>query len=313
MQSIAFTDPEEFEAGVNPVAGSVRARPASGSKLSGQIWVAGFQRVGFLAINSDPFAVSIDRAAGFYGLTIAQGAAFAVSKGRQIRTFSRESAHLLTPDNAVNFRTNHRADILGTNFFVDDLEEYALRLDGDTDTFHLPRDYRVSMATSAGAGLERYLTFIWNELNRGGGILNSNLVAKELEDGLLAALVFAICETGPASNPAKLDHSDARISRAEEYLAAHLCEPISRALLAETAGVSIRSLSRGFLKRHGVGPMTFLKQRRLDAARAKLLAAEPGSTSVSETALLYGFSELSKFSASYKATFGESPSETLRR
>ena len=59
-----------------------------------------------------------------------------------------------------------------------------------------------------------------------------------------------------------------------------------------------------FLKRHGVGPMSFLRLRRLDAARTELLTAEPGSTSVSEIALRYGFYELSKFSAAYKDAFG---------
>ena len=59
--------------------------------------------------------------------------------------------------------------------------------------------------------------------------------------------------------------------------------------------------------------MSLLRQWRLDAARMELLTAEPDSTTVSEIALRFGFSNLSKFSAAYKATFGEPPSKTLQR
>jgi len=102
------------------------------------------------------------------------------------------------------------------------------------------------------------------------------------------------------------------ISRAEEYLRARLTCPVSRADLAAVAGVSIRTLSRGFAERWGTSPMGFLKQQRMEAAYRELLGAESGATSVTEVAFRYGFMHLGKFAGDYKRAFHESPSETLR-
>lgn len=313
IHSIPFANPEAFESGVEPVAGSVRTRPIHGSKLRGKVRVADLQKIGFLTIDSDPMTTRIDRAAGFYGLTITRGTPFEISDEGRTRTFNRDSAHLLTPDKAFNFRAIDGASILGTNFFVDNLQEWAYQLNGGRDTFRLPEDSRVSLARPAGASLVRYLTFIWGELNHGGGILTSDLAAKEIEDGLIAALVMAINETVANSEPGRLDRAHAGMSRAEEYLLAHLCDPVSRTELAQIAGVSIRTLSRAFLRCHGMGPMAFLKLHRLDAARRDLLLGEPGKTRITDIALRYGFGQPSKFSADYNAAFNETPSDTLFR
>ena len=154
------------------------------------------------------------------------------------------------------------------------------------------------------------LNFVWGELNHGGGILNSDLAAKEIEDGLIAALIWTVEDS---CDGARLDRSDARIQLVEEYLLAHLCDPVSRTELAQLAGVSIRTLSRSFVKRHGMGPMTYLRQHRLEAARMELLLAELGEITVTNVAIDYGFAQPSKFSAAYKATFNETPSDTLLR
>jgi AraC-like DNA-binding protein len=77
------------------------------------------------------------------------------------------------------------------------------------------------------------------------------------------------------------------------------------------SGLSVRSLTRAFQKRHGMGPIRFLRLRRLEAARRDLLAAEPGSASVTEVMHRYGFGHPGRFAAQYRRQFGESPSVTL--
>ncbi len=103
------------------------------------------------------------------------------------------------------------------------------------------------------------------------------------------------------------------IARAEKFLYANLTNAVSRSDLADAAGVSTRTLSRLFLARHGIGPMGFLRARRLDAAYRCLLAADPGSSRVTDVAIRYGFNHLGKSAMEYKKTFGESPSATLNR
>ncbi len=102
------------------------------------------------------------------------------------------------------------------------------------------------------------------------------------------------------------------VHRVQEYLQAHVHEPVSAERLAEVAGVSVRGLYAGFQEYCGVSPMLYLRNLRLDQARGDLLAVGQG-TSVSGVAMRWGFTHLGRFSAEYKARHGESPSDTLRR
>jgi transcriptional regulator GlxA family with amidase domain len=62
----------------------------------------------------------------------------------------------------------------------------------------------------------------------------------------------------------------------------------------------------------GMSPGQYARVRRLNLVRAALRRAEPATTAIAEVARQYGFCELGRFAASYRATFGEAPSTTLR-
>jgi AraC-like DNA-binding protein len=102
------------------------------------------------------------------------------------------------------------------------------------------------------------------------------------------------------------------VHRVQEYLRAHAHEPVSAAQLAEVAGCSLRGLYAGFQEFCGQSPMQYLRELRLERVRSDLLSGCI-STNVSGVALRWGFAHLGRFSAEYKARFGEQPSETLRR
>jgi AraC family ethanolamine operon transcriptional activator len=51
---------------------------------------------------------------------------------------------------------------------------------------------------------------------------------------------------------------------------------------------------------------------RLNAARRDLVRAGAGETSVTTTALRWGFGHFGRFSVDYRRMFGESPIATLR-
>jgi AraC-like DNA-binding protein len=102
------------------------------------------------------------------------------------------------------------------------------------------------------------------------------------------------------------------VRRVEEYLQAHAHEPISVDQLAALSGVSLRSLYAGFKQFCGVSPMQYLKQLRLERARAELMGHTQIDT-VAGIALRWGFDHLGRFAIDYKKRFGESPSQTLRR
>ncbi len=102
-----------------------------------------------------------------------------------------------------------------------------------------------------------------------------------------------------------------RVVLAEELMAASCTEEITAEGLAEATGVSVRSLQRAFRTHRRTTPLAFLRERRFEEARARLLA-EP-SLSVTEVALACGLVHLGRFSQGYRARFGETPSETRRR
>ena len=101
--------------------------------------------------------------------------------------------------------------------------------------------------------------------------------------------------------------------RSIEFIELHLAEPISLADIATYARMSPRSIQTGFREDLDTTPITFIRDRRLDAVRRNLLAAVPGDgLNVTQVATRWGFTHLGNFSVVYRARFGESPSTTLR-
>ena len=72
-----------------------------------------------------------------------------------------------------------------------------------------------------------------------------------------------------------------------------------------------RTLLKHFREFHGVSPMRYVRNHRLQRAREDLLGA--GALAVSEVALHWGFTHLGRFAAEYRRRFGESPSSTRAR
>jgi transcriptional regulator GlxA family with amidase domain len=103
-----------------------------------------------------------------------------------------------------------------------------------------------------------------------------------------------------------------RARRLEAWIDAHLAEPITLERLCHTAGVGARCLQKTFEVRHGTSPLDFVMQRRLDAARERLLRA-PRGAQVIDIALDVGALHMGRFAQRYRRVFGEPPSATLRR
>ncbi len=157
------------------------------------------------------------------------------------------------------------------------------------------------------------VTFLIQELDRGGGALLSSLAAKSLTDALLYLLL-----TGQPHSHSALLRSPVPaggrhyVKRIEEYLDANADRPAhargSRGVDRVSSG---RSIQAGFRAHRGCTPMEFLRARRLERAHALLLSGP--ARSVTDVALDCGFGHAGRFSIDYRARFGESPMETRRR
>ncbi|MFW8633824.1 helix-turn-helix domain-containing protein [Cribrihabitans pelagius] len=103
----------------------------------------------------------------------------------------------------------------------------------------------------------------------------------------------------------------AQIRRAQDFIHAHLSDPVSLPGIAGAAGCSLRSLQAGFQAAFGLSPMQYLRDQRLDMAHYLLLSGPPGS-SVGSIAHDCGFAHLGRFAQLYRARFGQPPSATAR-
>lgn len=171
----------------------------------------------------------------------------------------------------------------------------------------------VDISTGPGAGLLRLVEFLIKELEQPDGLHASPLARASLSDALLTALLTCaphdqshqLSAPGPLVRPGYL-------RRAETYIDAHASEPITMSDVAGVAGVSLRALQKAFVRYRGCSPKDFLKERRLELVRGRLLAADL-DTSIKAAATAAGYGNTGRFAADYKQRFGESPSATRRR
>jgi AraC-like DNA-binding protein len=142
---------------------------------------------------------------------------------------------------------------------------------------------------------------------------NERVVARaELLETLLAALGEAD-DLEPTREDQARQAQSLIVKTAEDYALSQTGERLYVSELCRAAGVSERTLEYAFKEVMGLTPMAYLTRLRLHRVRRALLAAAPGSTTVSAEALTWGFWHFGEFSQAYKRCFGELPSDTLRR
>jgi AraC family ethanolamine operon transcriptional activator len=103
------------------------------------------------------------------------------------------------------------------------------------------------------------------------------------------------------------------VRRAEEYMQAHLGDPLSVLDLCREVAVSERTLHYAYQEVRGLSPMTYFKASRLNAVRQELKTTPADAVTVHEIAQRWGFWHTGEFAADYRRLFGELPSETFHR
>lgn len=305
-----FTDPIAFENYLSPVGGEVCIRPMRGSQFRAEINMRKLQAGGLFTINADSFFAQKAPQQDFFGFTIPLNAPFAVSESGSDQAYGRHNAHLLSPGNPFTFKSEKNCHALACNILVDSLAQYKERMlqESSSSMQQLPNT-NVSLISAEGSMAFRAIVRIWVAL--GTDAMSTNAIfLQEIEDDLLSSFILLVEESHTnreAGLPAQF-----LLERAEEYISANLDKAITRDELANIASVSIRSLSRAFNRKYDLGPMEYIRHRRLDSCYIKLRGSDPLETTVTEVAMSYGFGHIGKFAITYKQAFGESPSTSLR-
>lgn len=96
-----------------------------------------------------------------------------------------------------------------------------------------------------------------------------------------------------------------------DYISANLDQPLSLATLAGRSNYSRRALQYVFRQRMGCTATQWIRARRLDLARQRLLMSSPGDN-VTSIALACGYRSMGLFSIEFQQRFHIKPSQLLR-
>ncbi len=97
----------------------------------------------------------------------------------------------------------------------------------------------------------------------------------------------------------------------EDYLDTQVHRAVHISELCAQLHISRRTLHRAFHDVLGIGPIAFLRHRRLCSIHTRLLHGRSSKLRVTNVATEFGFLELGRFSHYYAMLFGETPSQTL--
>jgi AraC-like DNA-binding protein len=171
----------------------------------------------------------------------------------------------------------------------------------------------VEPSWTAMAQLQRIHALIGQTTVSSPAILTHPEAVKSIEQALLGAVVSCLSESeSPRTNIAR-DRRLLLMRKFHALLEANLEDPIYLPELSSALGVSARTLRDCCQEHLGMGPKRYLVLRRMHFVRRALLEGSPDTTTVTDSAMRYGFWELGRFAVTYKAVFRESPSTTLQR
>jgi AraC-like DNA-binding protein len=143
------------------------------------------------------------------------------------------------------------------------------------------------------------------------------VVDPETAHGLEQQLIHAAVECFAGSSADRDTQSRRRrqntMIRFEHLLRAQPQRDLHIAELCAALDVSERLLRALCAEHLGMGPIAYDRLRRMSLVRRILRHGDGNDTTVSSVARRYGFRSAGRFSVKYRATFGESPSATLRR
>ncbi|GGQ77040.1 AraC family transcriptional regulator [Couchioplanes azureus] len=182
-----------------------------------------------------------------------------------------------------------------------------------------PADFRFDAMTAVSPAMNRLWLATHTHL--------TELLATAGDTGVPALLLSAAIDTAAAAALSVFPNTTmtvdyvpgpgrvppATVRRAVAYIDAHAADPVTAADIAAAAGVSVRALQAGFRRHLDTTPLGYQRRVRLERAHRDLQAADPttGAT-VATVARRWGFTDMSRFAADYRTTYGQPPSRTLR-
>lgn len=217
------------------------------------------------------------------------------------------------PDEDLCMRTLGESAHLVIRFERLALEKQLRRLIGAHDLGPLRFATGLDLTTSASQAWLTSVKTLLEDLNNAATSRNP-LIQKQTEQLLMSQLLLALPHSASAAMLNDPVPSTPRaIQEADDLIVNHALDLSSVGEIAESVGLSIRSLQDGFCRYLDTTPLDRLRTQKMIGVRAQLLAADRTTTTVSKVATRWGFNHFGRFSLQYKQQWGELPSETLRK
>ena len=164
----------------------------------------------------------------------------------------------------------------------------------------------------AGGTIRRMFDHLFAELEHSDTLLSNDIAIRSFEENLALCLLLGL----PHNYTERLGRQKAaaapgNVRRAEAFMRANACMPLTIAEIAEAAGCGVRALQIAFHRFRGTTPMRVLQQARLEQARTEMLRPDE-MRSLARIAAEHGFSSPTRFAQSFRRKYGVYPSKMLR-
>ena len=241
-------DPDEFQEALAPTVGESRIRPARGADFHVSLTLKLREKVGLFTARSNSIQVHQEPHLPFYGINLPLGRPLTVSQASHPHEFL-DDINLTRPDRPIDIKAAVDCRILVVILYREMLQEHVARLTRSARPLESRMQTGLSMKTPDGHALGRSLARLWSAPRPGSRTPGAQICLAELEDEVITNFILAATETGDYVDQSSPNIAPHCLRLAEDYLCARLDQPVSRAELAAASGASIRTLSRGFMRR----------------------------------------------------------------
>jgi AraC-like DNA-binding protein len=257
-----------------------------------------------------PVSIEVDEVDQPLLLALGRGTSSRVQlEGRVINT--RETWSVCTPGKKVRIERAAGSGILMVKVSFSLLQRRLECILGESLHKTLVLAPTCSARGDHGAHLQELLSFLARELARDPGLLNLSFWRHSYDEMLLNLLVGLKSNYTGLLNKEAVSVPKRLVQRAEDYMEAHCAEPIRISDLLLECGCPRRELFRAFERYRDYSPRQFLERVRLSRVHHDLTSNR--ASSVTQVALRWGFTHLGRFSKLYRARYGQSPSDVLRK
>ncbi len=199
----------------------------------------------------------------------------------------------------------------GMSLFPGDLEE-AVTAIGGRDMGSPSTSLSVKPSAEHLARLRRLHCEVNQMASSGEAALDHPEVRRSLEQTLTVAMVACLAGDAEKSHGSGWHRHQQIMLRFREWLDANNDRAVYLQEVCSALHISAPTLRRCCEEHLGISPMHYLWLRRMNLARQELQQRQ-SQTSVTATAMNFGFWHLGRFADEYRSLFGEPPGATVAR